>query len=251
LYKILAKTSFKTNLVHYLPSCHSTNEIAQNLLVSGVEDGAVVITDDQFAGKGQSGNVWQSSPYNNLTFSLVLRPKALKPKEQFGITMAVSLAIIDVLSDYLPGELSIKWPNDIYFSGRKIAGMLIESNIKGQLAESLVIGIGLNVNQNDFNGLNATSIIKETGKKQNLNSILNKLYASIAERYDQSLGISKVALRKQYHRLLLGVNEERRFHDGEIFTGTILGTDPLGRLIIATKDGQRTFMNNEISYIFN
>ena len=238
-------------MVHYLPSCHSTNEIAQNLLASGVEDGAVVITDDQFAGKGQAGNVWHSSRFNNLTFSLILRPKALKPKEQFGITMAVSMAIIDVLSDYLPGELLIKWPNDIYFSGRKIAGILIESNLKGQLVESLIIGVGLNVNQNDFNDINATSIYKEIGKKQNLNSILNKLYIAIAERYEQSIGLSKVALRQHYHQLLLGINEERQFNDGEIFIGTILGTDPLGRLIINTKDGQRTFMNNEISFIFN
>ena len=87
MYKILANLPFKTNHVQYLPSCHSTNEVAQDLLQSDVAEGTIVITDDQFAGKGQAGNEWRSFPGQNLTFSLILRPTFILPKEQFLITI--------------------------------------------------------------------------------------------------------------------------------------------------------------------
>ena len=132
MYKILANPSFRTNLAHYLPSCHSTNEIAQNLLQGTVEEGTIVITDHQFEGKGQRGNVWQSEPFANLTFSMILKPDFLKAREQFGLTMSVSLGIKSVLEQYLPGPVQIKWPNDILFRQKKIAGILIENNLRGQ-----------------------------------------------------------------------------------------------------------------------
>ena len=127
MYKILAKLPFETNHVHYLPSCHSTNEVAQDLLQSGAKEGTIVITDNQIAGKGQRGNVWVSEPNQNLTFSLILHPHFLIPNEQFLITIAVSLALKEVLEEFLPGEVKIKWPNDIYYRGSKLAGLLIEN----------------------------------------------------------------------------------------------------------------------------
>ena len=108
MYKILAKLSFRANNLHYLPSCHSTNEIAQNLVKSGTMDGTVVITDDQFAGKGQTGNSWQSETGQNLTFSLVLKPTFLNPNKQFLITIAISLALKSMLEEHLPGEVKVK-----------------------------------------------------------------------------------------------------------------------------------------------
>ena len=131
MYKILAKLSFRASSLHFLPSCHSTNEIAQNMVKNGCNEGTVIITDDQFAGKGQQGNTWQSEPGSNLTFSLVLKPGFLSPNQQFLITVAVSLALKSTLEEYLPGEIQIKWPNDIYYRERKIAGILIENVLRG------------------------------------------------------------------------------------------------------------------------
>ena len=184
VYKILAKLALPTNDVHYLPSCHSTNEIAQDLLLSGAEEGTIIITDDQFSGKGQRGNVWHSEIGQNLTFSIILKPEFLSPKDQFAITMITSLALKNCLEDWLPGEIDIKWPNDIYFKGKKIAGLLIENVLRGNGFESCVIGIGLNVNQNKFGfGLNATSMALELGSDQQLNDVFNSLMKYFDQNY--------------------------------------------------------------------
>ena len=207
MYKILAKLRFETNHVHYLPSCHSTNEAAQDLLLTDAPEGTIVITDEQIDGKGQRGNVWISDPYLNLTFSLILHPRFLEPNEQFLITIAVSLAIKETLDEYLPGEAKIKWPNDIYYKNKKIAGLLIENVLRGSSFESCIVGIGLNVNQIAFtDDLRATSMKLEGVEENNLNTVLNSLIEHITKYYFQLSRDNAKGLRDQYHKSLLGLN---------------------------------------------
>ncbi|MCZ6900524.1 MAG: biotin--[acetyl-CoA-carboxylase] ligase, partial [Bacteroidetes bacterium] len=140
MYKILAKTLFVGRKLHYLPSCHSTNDIASELLAQKkATEGTLIITDDQIAGRGQRGNAWESVPYQNVTLSVVLLPNFLHPKDQFLMTMMISVALIDLLCAFLPDGLRIKWPNDIYYYDRKIAGILIESAIQQEDIESTII----------------------------------------------------------------------------------------------------------------
>lgn len=251
MYKILAKLPFETNYVHYLPSCHSTNEVAQNLLQTDAAEGTIVITDDQIDGKGQRGNVWISDPHLNLTFSLILRPH-LEPNEQFLITIAVSLALQDALEEYLPGQVKIKWPNDIYHNDKKIAGLLIENVLRGSSFESCIIGIGLNVNQTVFaEELLATSMKGESGKGYELNIVLNTLIEHIAKYYFQLRGGDRNLLRDQYHQSLLGLNEKRQFRNNEKeFTGVIEGTDAFGRLLIRHGDETLIFQHKEVEMLF-
>ncbi len=234
MYKILANLPFPTNQVYYLPSCHSTNEIAQNLLPAGVKEGTVVITDAQTAGKGQAGNQWHSAPGQNLTFSLILQPTFLKPNEQFLLTVAVSLGIKDMLEDILPGEVKIKWPNDIYFRDRKIAGILIENTLRGSSFVVAVVGIGLNVNQVEFPAaLKAVSVKQATGRHSDLNKLLNNLLVHIAHNYAMLKERNRENWRQRYHQSMLGFGEERQFRAaGEEFTGVIRGTDEFGRLLL-------------------
>ncbi|MEN8248349.1 MAG: biotin--[acetyl-CoA-carboxylase] ligase, partial [Bacteroidota bacterium] len=230
MYKILAKLPFRSNNLHYLPSCHSTNETAQQLLQSDFREGTVVITDDQMSGKGLAGNKWCSLPGQNLTFSLILEPSFLLPNEQFYLTVAVSLAIKDALEDLLPGEIRIKWPNDIYFSNKKMAGLLIENVIRGNSIESCVVGLGLNVNQVEFpEEFNATSLSLASGTRHDLNELFNIVLSGISYYYLKLKNQDRYLLRDQYHESLLGINEKREFKDAEgIFQGEILGTDEFG-----------------------
>ena len=159
MHKILTNTLFTGKQLVYLPSCHSTNDIASEMLNANTAyDGMVVVADHQTQGRGQRGNVWVAEAGQNLTFSLVYKPHFLKPELQFLLNIITSLGIKDVLQQFLLQGIAIKWPNDIYIQGKKVAGVLIESAIKGRQLQHAVIGVGLNVNQTTFSVPTATSL---------------------------------------------------------------------------------------------
>ena len=237
--------------MHYLPSCHSTNEVARDLLQSEVNEGTVVITDDQFAGKGQAGNQWRSFPGQNLTFSLILRPGFLMPNEQFLITVILSLAIKEALEEILPGAVKIKWPNDIFYKNKKIGGLLIENVLRGNSYDSCIAGIGLNINQTDFpDDINATSIKLATNQQQDLNLMFNSLMTSISSFYLRLQDAKRKPLVESYHQSLLGMGEERKFKaSGDEFMGIIMGTDEFGRLLVKKGSETLVFQHKEVQML--
>ena len=251
MYKILAKLSFSADQLHYLPSCHSTNEIAQEYLKQGAKEGTIIITDDQFAGKGQKGNEWHSEPGQNLTFSIILKPHQLAPKQQFLITVAVSLAIKDALENHLPGEVIIKWPNDIYFQRKKIAGLLIENTLRGTKFESCIIGIGLNVNQQEFNyGMQATSMAVLSNNSFDRNEVFNQILSAVDKYYSIVIKGNVDSLLPQYHTALLGYGVNKWFKTADTeFEGVIEGTDDFGRLIIRSDEKYLLFQHKEVAMI--
>lgn len=252
MYKILAKHAFPSDKLHYLPSCHSTNEVAQLLVKEGVDEGTVVITDDQMAGKGQGSNLWHADLGMNLTFSMLLKPVFLKPNEQFQLTIAVSLAIKEALDEILPGNVLVKWPNDIYFKGKKISGILIENILRGNTFDACIIGVGLNVNQEKFpKDLNATSIKIETQVDCDKNTLFNSILENTSRNYNTLLSVGSSALKKTYHSNLLGIGEERQYRaNGREFTGVIQATDEYGRLIIRTVTEKLVFQHKEVEMLF-
>lgn len=249
MYKILANFGFKSNLVHYLPSCHSTNEIAANLLTQHVEEGLVVVTDEQTDGKGQRGNLWESDAFMNLTFSLVLKPTFLRLQNQFQLTQVISIALAAVVQANVSQLVKIKWPNDIYVGDRKIAGILIQNNVKGKEIEYAIIGIGLNVNQVKFITPSAVSLKELSKKNFDLNLVLNLIIEAISENYDLLKQGNTSLLNKEYHKLLYGLNEIRDFESESQFAGKIIGTDPLGRLLIETSGGVNCYQNQEVKFL--
>ena len=169
----------------------STNAYLQNLLNEGVDIvDNIVVTDFQTSGKGQGKNVWQSEDGKNLLFSIALDMSFLKAENQFLLTQMISVAMINVLKKYLPEEsLFIKWPNDIYFNSKKIAGILIKNEIKGMMMGTSIIGIGLNVNQTSFddNLPNPISMKMITGNDFNLETILNDICLELRAISQQSM----------------------------------------------------------------
>ncbi len=109
----------------------------------------VVVADYQTAGKGQGTNSWESERGKNLLFSILCHPQDIPAKHQFRISMAISMAIAEALSEQI-GDVSIKWPNDIYWRNAKICGILIENRLLGQVIKDSIVGVGINVNQRQF-----------------------------------------------------------------------------------------------------
>lgn len=133
-----------------LPETDSTNSYLDRI-APGSDHGTVVVAYSQTAGRGQRGNSWESAPGKNITMSLLLRPANIVASNQFIISQAVSVAIVKVLRRHLSsGRVSVKWPNDIYVDDRKICGILIENTLSGKSIDYSIIGMGINVNQQEF-----------------------------------------------------------------------------------------------------
>lgn len=133
-------------MIYRLASTTSTNDEARDIRY---RHGDVVWAERQTAGRGQRGHAWHSPEGENLTFSIVLEPCFLPVGEQFMLSEAISLALVDTFADY-GIDTRIKWTNDIYAGDRKIVGMLIENNCSGPLLVRSIAGIGINVNQTVF-----------------------------------------------------------------------------------------------------
>ena len=134
----------------YLPTINSTNAwLQQALLEQQLPEGVLVYTSYQTNGRGQLTNVWESEKDKNLLFSMLFTPVWLPVKDQFVLSQAVALGVVRFLNKFQAG-FKVKWPNDIYWNDKKIAGILIENNLQGTVIGSSVVGIGLNINQMEF-----------------------------------------------------------------------------------------------------
>lgn len=147
--------------------------------------GKVVWAHEQSAGKGMGTNVWESEPGKNLTFSMGLELSFLQAANQFLLSQAVPLGLLDVLDGVLPRTLlSVKWPNDLYFGDRKLCGILINSTIRGMDMGISVIGIGLNVNQIRFKDWPTHPISMQLvlGREVELEPLLHQLAEAVDRR---------------------------------------------------------------------
>lgn len=220
-----------------LPSVPSTNDYLKEGLSNSTPfpEGTVIMAVHQTAGKGQQGATWESEPGQNLTFSLLLNPVSTAPSHQFAITVVVSLALVEFLEKLMPDHIvQVKWPNDIYVDGKKIAGILIENIISGRRWKHAIIGIGLNVNQISFPETireKVTSMRLTTGKEFVLTELLAGLCAAIESNYEGMEQSATPWLLGQYVKKLYRYNEEATYLiDGVPVRGKITGVTMQGRL---------------------
>jgi BirA family biotin operon repressor/biotin-[acetyl-CoA-carboxylase] ligase len=223
----------------FIKNLPSTNTYAADILKEKkVQEGTIIQTNFQMAGRGQMGNRWESKDGKNLLISIILFPEKINPADQFIISMAVSLGICDFLRNYIP-VCSIKWPNDIYVGNDKIAGILIENSIMGEQIENSIVGIGLNINQDVFisDAPNPVSLKMITGSGLNLTECLIQLASDLDKRYKQLLSEQFDIIRSEYVSKLYLLNEWSSFlgPDG-LFEGRILTVRDNGRLVIEKRD---------------
>tara|TARA_R110002050_G_scaffold200591_1_gene335507 strand:- start:51741 stop:52487 length:747 start_codon:yes stop_codon:yes gene_type:complete len=228
------KTLFTGKIHTHVEETTSTNELAALALKSAkVIEGAMFSANNQTKGKGQRGRVWESHPGQNILVSYVFFPVFLKASEQFALIKAVSLTVKDLLDKYLMDKVKIKWPNDIYVNDLKIAGILIESSMKGDYMGSSIIGIGLNVNQKNFGNVeNGTSVILETGKGCDVNMFRNELSYHLERRY-RMLKKDPKSMDGEYQNALYRRNIKTKYliNDSEKEM-TLIGVDDLGQIVL-------------------
>lgn len=189
----LQKTDSTNNYLHALARPEQLGE------------GSVVWAEFQTAGRGQIGNSWESAEGENLTFSVVLYPTFLLANRQFLISQITALSVKQTLDRYVD-DITVKWPNDIYWRDRKICGMLIENDLAGQFIYSSILGIGININQKEFksNAPNPVSLYQIIGKRTDrekfLQEFLERLYANYLLLLQEKEALIQGAYRQSLYR---------------------------------------------------
>ncbi len=252
MYNISANTIFTGKRVVYLPTCHSTNEYASQLLTEERPlEGTLIITPEQTAGKGQRGNRWEAEAGKNLTFSLILLPHFLPVHHQFYLNIITALAVRDTVAHFLQTSVKVKWPNDIYLNDKKIAGILIQNSLRKNTLNTSVVGIGLNVNQQFFTDKKAVSMSNFAHASFSLEQVLDLLLEKTEAYYLKLRDGHMETLRQTYLSHLFRIREEHDFIAQEIpFRGTISGLDDSGRLLISTPEGERAFNFKEVEFVW-
>lgn len=251
MHKFFAKTLFLGKKVYSLPECHSTNiEASQLVAEKGEGEGTIVVTEYQLSGKGQRGNSWESEKGKNIILSIILRPRFISPNDQFFLHTVCSLAIYDTLFPYLGSKLKIKWPNDIYYVDQKICGILIENSIRGHQIDSSIVGIGLNVNQENYINPNAISLREITLEEFNRSELLEALLINFEKRYLQLKSGKSNDLKSEYLTKLYRFNEKHLFSAyQEIFLGTITGINEQGKILIEDTSGVKAYDFKEVAFL--
>lgn len=231
---LASKSEFRMNFNYlHLAETDSTNAYLQRKQAETDIRNWVVSTNWQTAGKGMGGNGWESEKGKNLTFSMALDMGFLPAERQFLLSEAVPLGIVEVLDTILPAEkLSIKWPNDIVFDGQKLGGILINSTIKANIMDISIIGIGLNVNQMQFQNwpTRPISLKMITGKDYDLQSLLEQLAEHILIKVQQ-LHSSPPTIEQAYLKRLFRYRTWANYEiGGKVLRLLMTGIDEFGRL---------------------
>lgn len=248
-----AKNRIGSNII-ILKSIDSTNKfIKDNLNIIEFIDGTIVYSREQFAGKGQGVNTWESEPNKNLTISILLNPTFLLPENQFELSKVIALGVSDFIKLFVKKQVYIKWPNDIYVENHKIAGILIENIIQGNVLSQTIVGIGININQEKFlsNAPNPISLKNITGKEFDLLKLLNKLAICIEKRYALLKSKKNKILTEDYISALYRFNEFNNFEiKGNIVKAKILNVDKFGRLCLVDNENLKYVLDvKEIKFL--
>ena len=219
-----------------LQTTWSTNDDAKKGAASGSPHGATWVAETQTHGRGRQGRTWISPRGENLLFSVLLRVQCPPPRVP-PIALVVGLAVRDAVAALLPNPdaVKVKWPNDVLVDGKKIAGILVESQIAGQRVESVIIGIGLNVHTREFPPeLSATSLALEGGRDLDRSVILADILARLDHDVEHVVhrGLGLVHDRLTRADALVG-----RTITVEGLTRTASGIDPDGRLLLRDSAG--------------
>lgn len=223
-------------------SLPSTNQYCELLDLENVEEFTIFLAHQQTSGIGQRGNRWESQAGKNLTFSLILKPAFLAFEEQYKLTKVLALGVSDYLQRQLPQySVAIKWPNDLYVDGRKIAGILTSNHIQKNHIASSICGIGFNVNQTYFSPEipNPTSLALLSQKEYNINQVLSEMLEGIKEWYERLKNQEWAMIDNHYHQRLyrLGQWANYRYQEHTI-TAKIIDVNRFGHLQLECLDGE-------------
>jgi len=250
----------------YIRQTNSTSTLLREQYSDALPNLYTIRTDYQTAGRGQAGNGWEGEDGKNLLFSSLLRCD-VAASEQFRLTMLVSVAMVDMLAQYLPQEgLRIKWPNDIYYGDKKLSGILVENTLIGNRVAYSIVGIGLNVNQLVFRSKapNPVSMQQITGQEYDVQGLLEAYLETLRHWMDASPEVLKeVYMGHLYRREGLFPYMEREVSvapttlasaeektDNQVFMAELVDVDPMGEWVLRTDKGEvRAYHFKQIRFV--
>ncbi len=213
----------------------SNNYAMRQIQAQMAEHGTAYFAHYQTSGKGQRGKIWNAQPGDNITLSCILEPNTLSIDNKFVISAFIALACYDFCNMLVKDDMSIKWPNDIYWKDRKAGGILIENVLQGKEWKYAVAGIGLNINQTLFSDelSNPVSIKQITGKYYDPIGLAKELCQYINLRWEMMLNGKQSQLLQEYNSHLYKLGEMNTFKmDQNYFTAKVKGVNQQGELII-------------------
>jgi BirA family biotin operon repressor/biotin-[acetyl-CoA-carboxylase] ligase len=230
-------TSLIGRKIYYYPQVGSTMEIAREKALKGAIEGTLVITDEQVAGRGRLGRIWQS-PLGSIALSVILYPEIFHLPQ---LNMLASLAVVNAIKGIAGVEANIKWPNDVLIKGKKVCGIIVESEIKNKRILYAIIGIGINVNLEvgclGEMPLPATSLADEYGRHLSRLELIRELLVEI-ERLYLSLKQDNDDVFRRWRDNLETLGRRVEVHDGDnIYKGVAEKVAEDGRLCLRLTDG--------------
>ncbi|MBW2129681.1 MAG: biotin--[acetyl-CoA-carboxylase] ligase [Deltaproteobacteria bacterium] len=242
---------FSVNFV-YKKTVDSTNRLAKDLGRRGAPDGTLVLAEQQSAGRGRRGRKWLSQGHANLLFSLGLRP-GIPVERAFVLTMVLALSAVDGIREVAGVLPMIKWPNDLYLGGRKLAGILSEFSVKDDRIDYLVLGMGINVNwapgHNPELSYPATSLLQETRRPIDREELLLCILQYFEKSYPSVTSGDISGFYRRWNELSLVLGREVMIESsGEVYRGTALGIDDKGALLLREPGGgERRILAGDVS----
>lgn len=246
------KTRVFGNKIYTFDTIDSTNNCAKAVAGVGAVEGTVVIAEQQTAGRGRLGRIWQANPNENLTFSIILRPK-VSPDSLNLLPLYVAVALAQAIEKTTGLKVECKWPNDLLIGKKKVAGILIEGSIKQNQVEYVVIGIGINVNQQSFAGElapKATSLRLSSGKEIERTMLfresllaLESTYAGVSSTGFQSI-LPQWLSRSTMINKPISVSQQ-----GNLISGVVKGLSHNGGLILQSEGAEKTLFAGDVTIV--
>lgn len=238
-------TDWAGRTLHYFNETGSTNIDAKHYAEEGEPHGTTVVANMQSAGRGRRGRLWQSPAGSAIYMTILLKPRFIPDKASM-LTLVMALSVADAIVEATGLSAGIKWPNDVVVNKKKVCGILTEMNVELDYIQYVVIGVGINVNNNSPEEFpeeirqTATSLKIESGMQISRAALLERVLAHFEKNYNiftKTLDLS--ALMEAYDSRLLNLNAEVRVLDpkGE-YTGIARGIDPTGELLVEKENGE-------------
>lgn len=226
--------------IYFYHEIGSTNDECKKLAEEGAKHGTLVVAEKQTKGKGRRGRSWESPKGTGIWMTLLLRPD-IEPYNSSGLTLVTAMAINKAVQEITGLDAKIKWPNDIVVNGKKVTGILTEMSAQPEMINYIVIGIGINVNTEEFPediAKTASSLKIESGKTIKRSSIIalfgkyfEQYYAEYIKTQDMSLLID------EYNKELINVDRQIKVLAKEnSYTGIAKGINRHGELIVETEN---------------
>lgn len=226
----------------FLESVGSTNNYAKKIAEEGAAFGTLVVTEEQTSGKGRRGRSWSASKGSNVMMTLLLRPQ-IKPEHASRLTLLMAMAVARGIRKVTGLEAGIKWPNDVVVNGKKVCGILTEMNTEVDYINYVVIGTGINVNQEEFPeeiSQTAGSLIQALGKKVSRSGLAAAVIEELEGIYEIFLRTEDLSgLRAEYNKICVNCGHQIRvLEPGNEYTGTTDGINENGELVVRKDSGE-------------